>query len=702
MNNLKTWNTWDVRCLNGVMKVPEMAEIRVALYDDSNKFYLDEMLWDRVKRFGYHDTQGGYFDIDFKYDDFVFNMEFAGSGESFVYKITPDRHIPHIKFFIEGMFRWNAEGILEKKGNTIILKNESSTFNIDVIGNIDNLAPINVSHPGILVESDHAIYIRCNNNMGIYEMEEQLGKNKKLCEERLVKGEGILKDTPQAIAKGLMWNTIYEPVKNRFCTPVSRVWCSRNGGHSFGSYVLFDWDTFFAGLLSGIQDKELAYQQVYSILQEVSKNGFVPNCGAQIGISEDRSQPPVGSYCVLKLFRQFKESYFLQNCFDKLLIWNKWWMAHRDGNGDGLLEWGSDSFPFGEASWWQAHNLQAAKFESGLDNNPMYDDVEFDDISNTMKLADVGLNALYAMDCRSLAEIAGILGKDKEADELDKEYSRIKDLVNKELWNEEKGIYCNKYWHGGFGDRLAPTSFYPLIAGIASEKQAKRMIEEHLLNENEFWGQYVIPSISKNDAAYLDNDYWRGRIWGPMNFLVSEGLKRYGFYDTSFEFSRKSLDLFLKEWTEENHIHENYNSITGDGDDVTNADPVYTWGGLLGYSAIGELIEFQPWGALRLGNLSEEKLSIFNYPVGNDRYDVIKDNGLLVKINGNLFIEASTPVIITGLEEIDHVIYLKIINSKCGVLTLYVPSAVKKVKADVNGLNEEFQVVHDRVIINLL
>ena len=661
MNNLKSWNTWDVRCLNGVMKVPEMAEIRIALYDDSTKFYLDEMLWDRVKRFGYHETQGKYFDIDFKYNDLVFNMEFSSSGESFVYKITPDKHIPYIKFFIEGMFRWNAGGVLEKKNNTIILKNENSTFNIEVIGNIDDLIPINVSHQGILVESDHVIYIRCNNNMSIYEMEEQLKINKKLCEEMIIRGEGMLEDTPQAIMKGLMWNTIYEPVKNRFCTPVSRVWCSRNGGHSFGSYVLFDWDTFFASLLSSIQDKELAYQQVYSILQEISKNGFVPNCGAQIGISEDRSQPPVGSYCVLKLFRQFKELYFLQNCFDKLLKWNKWWMAHRDGNGDGLLEWGSDSFPSGEVSWWQAHNIQAARFESGLDNSPMYDDVEFDDISNTMKLADVGLNALYAMDCWSLAEIARILGNYKEADELNNEYSRIKDLVNKELWNEEMGIYCNKYWHGGFSDRLAPTSFYPLIAGIATEKQAKRMIEEHLLNENEFWGQYVIPSISKNDPAYFDNDYWRGRIWGPMNFLVSEGLKRYEFYDTSFEFSRKSLDLFLKEWTEENHIHENYNSITGDGDDVKNADPVYTWGGLLGYLAIGELIEFQPWGALRIGNLSEEKLSIFNYPVGNDRYDVIKENGLTVKINGNMFIDASTPVIITNFEENDD-LFLSLIH----------------------------------------
>jgi putative isomerase len=43
----------------------------------------------------------------------------------------------------------------------------------------------------------------------------------------------------------------------------------------------------------------------------------------------------------------------------------------------------------------------------------------------------------------------------------------------------------------------------------------------------------------------------------------------------------KSFDLFLKEWSEKGH--ENYNAITGTGDDVTNSDRFYHWGALLGY-----------------------------------------------------------------------------------------------------------------------
>ena len=49
------------------------------------------------------------------------------------------------------------------------------------------------------------------------------------------------------------------------------------------------------------------------------------------------------------------------------------------------------------------------------------------------------------------------------------------------------------------------------------------------------------------------------------------------------DFAQKSYDLFLKEWREKGHVHENYNAITGTGDDVTSSDRFYHWGALLGY-----------------------------------------------------------------------------------------------------------------------
>ena len=109
------------------------------------------------------------------------------------------------------------------------------------------------------------------------------------------------------------------------------------------------------------------------------------------------------------------------------------------------------------------------------------------------------------------------------------------------------------------------------------------MIQKHLLNTGEFWGQWVIPSIARNDPAFHDQDYWRGRIWGPMNYLVYLGLRNYDDHEVRRDFAQKSYELFLKEWKENGHVHENYNAMTGSGDDVKSSDRFYHWGALLGY-----------------------------------------------------------------------------------------------------------------------
>jgi glycogen debranching enzyme len=108
------------------------------------------------------------------------------------------------------------------------------------------------------------------------------------------------------------------------------------------------------------------------------------------------------------------------------------------------------------------------------------------------------------------------------------------------------------------------------------------MIHEHLLNPNEFWGEWVIPSIARSDPAFHDQDYWRGRIWGPMNYLVYLGLLNYDQPAVRKQLAQKSLALFNKEWTLNGHVHENYNAITGMGDDVSSSDRFYHWGALLG------------------------------------------------------------------------------------------------------------------------
>ena len=546
MKMISSWNTWDVRCLNAVMKIPEMAEVRIGLYNSDTKFYKDEFLWKDVKRLGYHHVYGEYFDIDLEFEGQTFSLLFASNGDRLVYKITPVDVKPHNRIYVSFLFRWGAKGYISNDGVNIVMGSKDREFRFNIHGKTDEKTLINTTHQGIVFYSNSPIYISCNYDGCIDDMNSFLETMKAKCVNTCVSGGSVLEDTPEAIIKGIAWNTIYEPIYNRICTPVTRAWCTRNG-QGFGSYVLFEWDTFFNAIMSGIQNKELAMYQIYSIMSEITDSGMIPNFASQRGNSIDRSQPPVGSYCVLKLYRQFNDPVFLQTTYDKLLKWNSWWMKNRDGNGDGLLEWGSNPNPGKTDDIFISNNLKAAMYESGLDNSPMYDDAVFNTDTHTMEYIDVGLNSLYAMDCWALYEIATELGKREGCAKTAARVFKNQGTINSTLWDEDTGIYLNRYWDGRYNYRLSPTNFYPLIAGIASERQAERIVNEHLLNDKEFWGEYVIPSIAKNDEAFKDNDYWRGRIWGPMNFLVGEGLKRYGFYNEAYAFASKGLKLFKKD-----------------------------------------------------------------------------------------------------------------------------------------------------------
>ena len=67
-----------------------------------------------------------------------------------------------------------------------------------------------------------------------------------------------------------------------------------------------------------------------------------------------------------------------------------------------------------------------------------------------------------------------------------------------------------------------------------------------------------------------------------MNFLVYLGLLNYDQPGARRQLAERSLALFEKEWKQNGHVHENYNAITGEGDDVRSSDRFYHWGALLG------------------------------------------------------------------------------------------------------------------------
>ena len=455
---------------------------------------------------------------------------------------------------------------------------------------------------------------------------------------------GLFAGSPEAIGNSMFWNTLYVPSLGLEFPSISRNWA-----HGFGGWVVGEWDCFFGSLLTGVEDPLQTWAGVRAILLSQSANGVVPNVDAANGTSPDRSQPPVGAYIVLKNYERNPDLEQLRWVYPRLKKWHEWWLADRgdgqpwrDGNRDGLLEWGSDrgsTFSVGGRGF-----LVQAKWESGMDDSPMYDDVAYNPKTYTLELDDVGLNSLYALDAECLAKIAAILGYQEDNRRFAAEYDRVKSLVRKLLWNEQDGIFENRYWDGRFSQRLSPTNFYPLLAGIATPEQAKRMVREHLLNPAEFWGKYVIPTIARNDPAFQDQYYWRGDIWGPTNYLVYQGIDRYGEDEAALEFAEKSHELFMEDWQAHQRTNEQYYAWGGSA----GGDVHYTWGALLGLIGMEQFIDENPWDGLRFGALQPPlEGQLLGVMWKQHRYDVTIGPALTsVRRDGQTRFEADAGVVV--------------------------------------------------------
>jgi hypothetical protein len=433
-----------------------------------------------------------------------------------------------------------------------------------------------------------------------------------------------------SISNNLGWMKLYQPDKKRIYIPAGRRWIFPGPDGSRDWWTIFEWDAFFNALEAAVEDPGLAKLEIEAVLDTQYPTGNIPNWRSARGGTPDRSQPPVGSFAVLKTYYRTGDIAILANSYERLKKWHESWKApgingnpRRDGNRDGLLEWGSDTDKLfeGMPKWEKgASGTQRAAWESGQDDLPNYDNIPFDEKTGTLKMNCIDLSSLYALDTEMMMRMADILGKKKDARQFEQEYEAIKKAINASMWNRD--FYYDRHWDGGFSTHKAASNFYPLIAGAVDAGRLEKLMA-HLTDPGQFWGDYVIPTISRDNPAFKDQQYWRGTIWPPTNYLVYQGLKRCRQDKIAARFAVKSASLFLKSWQTYGLCRENYNSITGEG----GGQKYQSWGPLFTLILLEEFIDVSPFDGLRAGNLAASKANkIENLPLMGHTYSLEADN----------------------------------------------------------------------------
>jgi len=432
-------------------------------------------------------------------------------------------------------------------------------------------------------------------------------------QEKRVKVRGLFAGASEAVTNSLHWTVLYQPGSHRLYVPAGRTWIFPKPEGGQDDWTVFSGNSFLGALELALESQKLALDALMAVLETQYPTGNIPNWRGRSSGSADRSQPPIGAYVTLKLFERLGDLEMLRNAYPYLQRWHDFWTAprsdgppRRDGNDDGLLEWGSDTALVGKnvPSWEKnASGRMRAGWESGQDDLPNWDDVPFNEETGTLAMNCVDLNSLFALDAWCLAEIASVLGRPVDVERYRGQYEKTKALVNARLWNEKEGFYYDRYWDGRFSVHKSASAFFPLIARIPDEARAQRMLKR-LLDPKQFWGDFIIPSVSRDDPAFRPESQqsWRGAVRPLTNYLVYQGLKAYGIDAVASEFARKSAEVFLTSWKSFGLSPENFDSVTGEA----GGDRFQSGGPLAALIAIEEYLDFTPHEGFRFGMLKPD------------------------------------------------------------------------------------------------
>lgn len=384
------------------------------------------------------------------------------------------------------------------------------------------------------------------------------------------------------------------------------------------------WDSAFIAIGLRHTDAERAAEEIASLIRGQWANGMIPNmifaAGRQYRWERDAwrswlspyapvdvatsgiTQPPMIADAVVKVGEKLSAQYrreFYRHMFEPLVRYHSWIYAERDPHNEGLAllihpyEVGLDNTPpwvhqLYEHSrpWWIAliENLRLQKIINWLRRdtrrvNPgqrissleallLWDVVrrlrrkryDIDKIMHRTLFAtqDISFNSILVRNNTQLQEIAKEIRR-KIPEDLQENMDYSEKALEK-LYDEPSGQYYSRDFitHKLI---LEPTigTFMPLYAGSISKERAAELVKL-LKNHRRYWLHYPVPSVPL-DSEFFDADrYWQGPSWVNTNWLIIDGLKRYGFNYEAAELTKRTLEVVAQSGP-----YEYFNPIDGTG-----------------------------------------------------------------------------------------------------------------------------------------
>jgi len=319
------------------------------------------------------------------------------------------------------------------------------------------------------------------------------------------------------------------------------------------------------------------------------------------------TQPPMLAEAVVQIGASMElpeRRTWYRQMWPALLAYHQWLYEDRDPHGEGLVllihpwETGFDNTPpwmseleEHQLSWWiramrrtHADNIVGLfrRDTRSVPANERFTNVEvlalfdiqlrlrrkaynIDRILNHSMFAieDLGFNAILIRANQHLRDIAKTIKEDLP-ETLLTSFERT-DAAFENLWHETSGQYYSRDFmtHNLLFESSIAT-LLPLYAGNISQERAARLVKL-LESEHSFGLAFPVPSVPKSSQYFDPKRYWQGPTWLNTNWLIIDGLRRYGFNDHADLLRDLSLELVEKQG-----FSEYFNPLTGEAEGAGN------------------------------------------------------------------------------------------------------------------------------------
>ena len=234
-----------------------------------------------------------------------------------------------------------------------------------------------------------------------------------------------------------------------------------------------------------------------------------------------------------------------------------WLSAHRDLDGDGLIwivqpdESGLDASPQFDAIWGRRSHDRPGFVLLVRRNRRLGYDLRKIASAGGPVCCEVATNVLYSLSLLAL-----------------KRPSLTPTIVER-MYNDTTGLF-EPIAHPR--PKRTPARTWAALAPLAlpdlPENIGRRLVEEHLLDEKQFWLPVPPPSVPPTDPSFSTRDdgflwirrYWRGPTWVNAAWLVWLGLTRLGYDEHANTLGERISAAVLAQG-----LREYYHPYTGSG-----------------------------------------------------------------------------------------------------------------------------------------